>query len=89
MKLFYYYFTEPSTTSARRDIINDATETQSLSDNVEEEIAKEVSPLISSSNVLTQRSVSSSGEAGLGRIQLTLRYSIQRQRLMVVVNKVA
>jgi hypothetical protein len=31
----------------------------------------------------------SSGEAGLGRIQLTLRYSIQRQRLVVVVHKVA
>jgi hypothetical protein len=30
----------------------------------------------------------SSGEAGLGRIQLTLRYSIQRQRLVVVVHKV-
>jgi hypothetical protein len=30
----------------------------------------------------------SSGEAGLGCIQLTLRYSIQRQRLVVVVHKV-
>jgi hypothetical protein len=30
----------------------------------------------------------SSGEAGLGRIQLTLRYSIQRQRLVVVVHKI-
>ncbi|KAF7284996.1 hypothetical protein GWI33_012316 [Rhynchophorus ferrugineus] len=29
------------------------------------------------------------GEAGLGRIQLTLRYSIQRQRLIVVVHKIA
>ncbi|ERL90322.1 hypothetical protein D910_07671 [Dendroctonus ponderosae] len=32
---------------------------------------------------------SSAGEAGLGRIQLTLRYSVQRQRLIVVVHKVA
>jgi len=31
---------------------------------------------------------SSAGEAGLGRIQLTLRYSVQRQRLIVVVHKV-
>lgn len=31
---------------------------------------------------------SSAGEAGLGRIQLTLRYSVQRQRLVVVVHKV-
>ncbi|XP_018325864.1 extended synaptotagmin-2 isoform X2 [Agrilus planipennis] len=32
---------------------------------------------------------SSAGEAGLGRIQLTLRYSIQRQRLTVVVHRIA
>ncbi|XP_050309807.1 extended synaptotagmin-2 [Anthonomus grandis grandis] len=32
---------------------------------------------------------SSAGEAGLGRIQLTLRYSIQRQKLVVVVHKIA
>ncbi|CAG9823459.1 unnamed protein product [Phaedon cochleariae] len=31
---------------------------------------------------------SSAGEAGLGRIQLTLRYSIQRQRLIVAVHKI-
>lgn len=31
---------------------------------------------------------SSAGEAGLGRIQLTLRYSVQRQRLIVVVHKI-
>ncbi|KAJ9585516.1 hypothetical protein L9F63_002717, partial [Diploptera punctata] len=31
---------------------------------------------------------SSAGEAGLGRIQLTLRYSVQRQRLVVVVHKI-
>ncbi|KAJ8965164.1 hypothetical protein NQ314_004307 [Rhamnusium bicolor] len=31
---------------------------------------------------------SSAGEAGLGRIQMTLRYSVQRQRLIVVVHKV-
>ncbi|XP_049822259.1 extended synaptotagmin-2 [Aethina tumida] len=32
---------------------------------------------------------SSAGEAGLGRIQLTLRYSLQRQKLIVVVHKIA
>nr|CAD7401753.1 unnamed protein product [Timema cristinae] len=32
---------------------------------------------------------SSAGEAGLGRIQLTLRYSVQRQRLIIVVHKIA
>lgn len=30
----------------------------------------------------------SAGDAGLGRIQLTLRYSVQRQRLIVVVHKI-
>ncbi|XP_076290205.1 extended synaptotagmin-like protein 2 isoform X2 [Lasioglossum baleicum] len=32
---------------------------------------------------------SSSGEAKLGRIQLSLRYSVQRQKLIVVVHKIA
>lgn len=32
---------------------------------------------------------SSQGEAKLGRIQLTLRYSVQRQKLIVVVHKIA
>ncbi|KAL1497143.1 hypothetical protein ABEB36_008149 [Hypothenemus hampei] len=32
---------------------------------------------------------SSAGNAGLGRIQMTLRYSVQRQRLIVVVHKIA
>lgn len=31
---------------------------------------------------------SAAGEAGLGRIQLTIRYSVQRQRLIVVVHKI-
>lgn len=31
---------------------------------------------------------SSAGIAGLGRIQLTLRYSVQRQRLVVIVHKI-
>ena len=31
---------------------------------------------------------SSAGFAGLGRIQLTLRYSVQRQRLVVIVHKI-
>lgn len=41
---------------------------------------------------LLHRSVSDTsyaGDAGLGRIQLTLRYSIQRQRLIVVVHKIS
>lgn len=32
---------------------------------------------------------SSQGEAKLGRIQLTLRYSVQRQKLVVVIHKIA
>ncbi|CAG9863137.1 unnamed protein product [Phyllotreta striolata] len=36
----------------------------------------------------TPSTTSSAGEAGLGRIQLTLRYSVQRQRLIVVVHKI-
>ncbi|KAK7792686.1 hypothetical protein R5R35_007285 [Gryllus longicercus] len=41
---------------------------------------------------LHQRSpsvTSSAGEAGLGRIQLTLRYSIQTQKLIIIVHRVA
>lgn len=37
----------------------------------------------------TLSTTSSSGEFGLGRIQITLRYSVQRQRLVVVIHKVA
>ncbi|XP_074032959.1 extended synaptotagmin-like protein 2 [Leptinotarsa decemlineata] len=43
------------------------------------------------SDVLYRRTpsvTSSAGEAGLGRIQMTLRYSVQRQRLIVVVHKI-
>lgn len=36
----------------------------------------------------TPSMTSSAGDAGLGRIQMTLRYSVQRQRLIVVVHKV-
>lgn len=32
---------------------------------------------------------SSAGEAKLGRIQLSLRYSVQRQKLIIVVHKIA
>lgn len=43
-----------------------------------------------SSNLLhrTPSMTSSAGIAGRGRIQLTLRYSIQRQRLVVIVHKI-
>lgn len=37
----------------------------------------------------TASTTSSAGEAGLGRIQLTFRYSLQRQRLVIVVHKIA
>lgn len=44
----------------------------------------------SNSNLIhrTPSTTSSSGTAGLGRIQLTLRYSVQRQRLVVIVHKI-
>ncbi|KRT81174.1 C2 domain containing protein [Oryctes borbonicus] len=69
----------------------------SLAESIEEGPIKETSSLISATPTGSSTSVihrtpsvtSSSGEAGLGRIQLTLRYSIQRQRLTVVVNQVA
>lgn len=32
---------------------------------------------------------SSAGESKLGRIQLSLRYSVQRQKLIIVVHKIA
>ncbi|KAI4465022.1 extended synaptotagmin-like protein 2 isoform c [Holotrichia oblita] len=72
-------------------------ETDNLPDDVEEKLTKETSPLISAIPTSSPASVihrtpsvtSSSGEAGLGRIQLTLRYSVARQRLTVVVNQVA
>ncbi|KAJ1519323.1 hypothetical protein ONE63_004622 [Megalurothrips usitatus] len=37
----------------------------------------------------TPSATSSAGEAGLGRIQMTLRYATPRQRLVVVIHKVA
>lgn len=45
-----------------------------------------------SSNNLVRRTpsvTSSAGEAGLGRIQLTLQYSTQRQKLAVLIHKIA
>ncbi|KAK9694869.1 C2 domain [Popillia japonica] len=74
-----------------------AAESDNLPDDVEEKLTKETSPLISATptsspvGILhrTPSVTSSSGEAGLGRIQLTLRYSVPRQRLTVVVNQVA
>lgn len=45
---------------------------------------------ISSHLIHRNPSVTSSlGDAKLGRIQLTLRYSVQRQKLVVVVHKIA
>lgn len=37
----------------------------------------------------SHKHLSSEREAKLGRIQLTLRYSVQRQKLVVVVHKIA
>ncbi|XP_046986798.1 extended synaptotagmin-2-B isoform X3 [Schistocerca americana] len=54
-------------------------------------IAAAASPGVQASPDLRQRSpsaTSSAGEYNLGRIQLTLRYSQQRQRLIVVVHRV-
>ncbi|XP_066139999.1 extended synaptotagmin-2 isoform X1 [Euwallacea fornicatus] len=51
-----------------------------------------LAPEINTGEQLIHRNPSvttSAGEAGLGRIQLTLRYSVQRQRLIVVVHKIA
>lgn len=49
-------------------------------------------PPDSQGNGLTHRTLNnalSAGEVGLGRIQITLRYSVQRQRLIVVIHKIA
>lgn len=72
-------------------------EADSLPESIEEGLTKEISPLLSATPSASSTSIihrtpsvtSSIGEAGLGRIQLTLRYSVQRQRLTVVVNQVA
>ncbi|XP_077294102.1 extended synaptotagmin-like protein 2 isoform X2 [Arctopsyche grandis] len=37
----------------------------------------------------TPSTTSSAGEAGLGRIQMTFRYAVHRQRLVVIVHKIA
>jgi hypothetical protein len=49
------------------------------------------SPSLSTHSGLIHRtnSTSSAGQYNLGRIQLTLRYSIQRQRLVVIVHKIS
>lgn len=58
----------------------------------EEELIASTTTPVSGSPQLTHRNptiTSSSGEAKLGRIQLSLRYSVQRQKLMIVVHKIA
>ncbi|KAK9512887.1 hypothetical protein O3M35_001202 [Rhynocoris fuscipes] len=58
-------------------------------------IASEAPPKVESSppsSILHHRqpsTTSSAGEASLGKIQLTLRYSVQRQRLIIIVHKIA
>ncbi|XP_046414183.1 extended synaptotagmin-2 isoform X1 [Neodiprion fabricii] len=60
---------------------------------IQEEIATSaVSVPVNASPQLIRRNISmtsSAGETGLGRIQLTLRYSVARQKLVVVVHKIA
>lgn len=61
---------------------------------VEEEliVSTSVPSSVAGSPQLVHRNLSmtsSQGEAKLGRIQLTLRYSVQRQKLVVVVHKIA
>ncbi|XP_017883150.1 extended synaptotagmin-2 isoform X2 [Ceratina calcarata] len=59
---------------------------------VEEELIVSTTTPPSGSPQLTHRNptvTSSSGEAKLGRIQLSVRYSAQRQKLIIVVHKIA
>ncbi|XP_046754008.1 extended synaptotagmin-2 isoform X3 [Diprion similis] len=60
---------------------------------IQEEIATStlLAPVNASPQLIHRNSsvTSSAGEAGLGRIQLTLRYSVARQKLVVVVHKIA
>ncbi|CAG9766099.1 unnamed protein product [Ceutorhynchus assimilis] len=79
---------EKATSSARnsfQDSVDEAIEDSTIS-------SLNVAPEVGAGDHLVHRTPSmttSAGEAGLGRIQLTLRYSVQRQRLIVVVHKVA
>ncbi|KAL1132759.1 hypothetical protein AAG570_010711 [Ranatra chinensis] len=59
--------------------------------NEETTCTTQVLPKVESSSTLHHRQLSttsSSGENGLGKIQITLRYSVQRQRLVVVIHKI-
>lgn len=74
---------------------NDSTATVSNEEsNVEEEkiISATAPPSVNASPNLVHRNLSmtsSAGEAKLGRIQLTLRYNISRQRLTILVHQIA
>ncbi|KAK4880110.1 hypothetical protein RN001_008256 [Aquatica leii] len=82
---------ESSTKSESEQLVN----VQEVPESIEKTTANLQSstpPLSSSPTGLHHRTLSatsSAGEAGLGRIQLTLRYSVQRQRLIVVIHKIA
>ncbi|XP_017782966.1 PREDICTED: extended synaptotagmin-2 isoform X2 [Nicrophorus vespilloides] len=68
-----------------------------VTERAEEVLVEEETPLLTSAPApmttgLIHRSpsiTSSTGDQGLGRIQLTLRYSVNMQRLIVVIHKVA
>ncbi|XP_056640030.1 extended synaptotagmin-2 isoform X1 [Diorhabda sublineata] len=87
-----------STDVSQENINNDPSESLNPSNEVVEDLIEDSStsfvsniPTSEATDILYHRTssvTSSAGEAGLGRIQLTLRYSIQRQRLIVVVHKI-
>lgn len=86
--------TSTTSTDSKQALIPPPPEQPQVSETVEEiiEDSSSASTLNSAPDTLVHRTPSVTtfaGESGLGRIQLTLRYSVQRQRLIVVVHKVA
>lgn len=86
------------TTNSQENINNEPLESHNPTIEAVEDLLEDSSisfvsniPTSEATDILYHRTASvtsSAGEAGLGRIQLTLRYSIQRQRLIVVVHKI-
>ncbi|XP_026289942.1 extended synaptotagmin-1 isoform X1 [Frankliniella occidentalis] len=79
-----------SSVQPSKDKLSTQTSVQEEAENFSEELS---TPLESTNNATvlhrTPSATSSAGEAGLGRIQMTLRYAVPRQRLVVVIHKVA
>ncbi|KAJ8920620.1 hypothetical protein NQ315_004759 [Exocentrus adspersus] len=76
-----------------RTVVEGAADSGSVEEVIEDSTASTINsvPASQDSDILLHRTpsiTSSAGAAGLGRIQMTLRYSVQRQRLIVVVHKV-